>query len=43
VAPDIGARLDAAVDILVTETLHHSLAHAGRYAPVHFSQVRCSV
>ncbi len=39
----IGARLDAAVDGIVTETLHTTLAHAGRFAPVHFSQVRCSV
>ena len=43
VAPDIGARLDAAVDILLAETLRQSLAHAGRFASVHFSQVRCSV
>ncbi|RFO95555.1 FMN reductase (NADPH) [Rhodoferax lacus] len=43
VAPDIGARLDAAVHILLTETLKPSLAHAGRFASVPFSQVRCSV
>jgi FMN reductase len=43
VAREIGERLDVAVDILLTETLQHSLAHAGRFAPVHFSQVRCSV
>ncbi len=43
VAPDIGARLDAAVDILLADTLKQSLAHAGRFASVHFSQVRCSV
>jgi len=43
VARDIGERLDAAVDILVTETLNHSLGHVGRFASVHFSQVRCSV
>jgi FMN reductase len=43
VAPEIGARLDAAVHILLTETLSPSLAHASRFAPVHFSQVRCSV
>jgi FMN reductase len=39
----IGARLDEAVHGIVTETLQHALAHAGRFAPVHFSQVRCSV
>jgi FMN reductase len=43
VAPEIGTRLDSAVDILLTETLDRSLAHAGRFASVHFSQVRCSV
>ena len=43
VAPDIGARLDDAVDILLADTLKQSLAHAGRFASVHFSQVRCSV
>ncbi len=43
VAPEIGARLDAAVDILLADTLQQSLAHAGRFASVHFSQVRCSV
>ena len=39
----IGARLDDAVDGIVTETLQPTRAHAGRFAPVHFSQVRCSV
>ncbi|APW41200.1 NADPH-dependent FMN reductase [Rhodoferax saidenbachensis] len=39
----IGARLDEAVHGIVTETLQPALAHAGRFAPVHFSQVRCSV
>jgi FMN reductase len=43
VAPDISARLDSAVETLVNETLNHSLSHAGRFASVHFSQVRCSV
>jgi FMN reductase len=43
IAPEIGERLDAAVNTLVTETLSPSLAHASRFAPVHFSQVRCSV
>jgi FMN reductase len=40
---NIGARLDEAVHGIVTETLQPALAHAGRFAPVHFSQVRCSV
>jgi FMN reductase len=43
VAPEIGARLDSAVDLLLNDTRNHSLAHAGRFASVHFSQVRCSV
>lgn len=43
VGPDIGARLDEAVNTLVTESLRQGLHHAGRFAPVHFSQVRCSV
>ena len=43
VAPEIGARLDAAVEVLLNEALTPSLAHAGRFAPVPFSQVRCSV
>ncbi len=42
-APDISARLDEAVHLLITESLQTGLAHAGRFAPVHFSQVRCSV
>ncbi|WP_342619849.1 NADPH-dependent FMN reductase [Rhodoferax sp. GW822-FHT02A01] len=42
-SPDISDRLDAAVTTLVTEALSPSLAHASRFAPVHFSQVRCSV
>ena len=41
VAPEIGERLDAAVHILLTETLKPP--RAVRHAPVHFSQVRCSV
>ena len=40
---DIAARLDEAVNVLVTETLRPSPAQATRFAPVHFSQVRCSV
>lgn len=39
----IGTRLDDAVHGIVTETLQPALAHAGRFAPVQFSQVRCSV
>ncbi len=39
----IGARLDDAVNTLITETLRPVPAPAGRFAPVHFSQVRCSV
>ena len=40
---DIGQRLDEAVDTLVHEDLAGNLAHAGRFASVHISQVRCSV
>jgi len=40
---DIGERLDDAVNVLITETLHTGFAHAARFNPVHFSQVRCSV
>ena len=40
---DIGQRLDDAVETLVHENLSGSLSHAGRFSPVHFSQVRCSV
>lgn len=40
---DIAARLDDAVNVLVTETLRPSPAQATRFAPVPFSQVRCSV
>ena len=43
VGPDIAARLDEAVGTLVTESLRQGLHHAARFAPVHFSQVRCSV
>lgn len=43
VGPDIAARLDEAVGTLVTEALRQGLHHAARFAPVHFSQVRCSV
>lgn len=40
---EIGVRLDAAVNTLITETLRPVLAPAGQFSPVHFSQVRCSV
>ncbi len=40
---DIAARLDEAVNVLITETLRPPPAQTGRFAPVHFSQVRCSV
>ena len=40
---DIEQRVDEAVDTLVHENLSGSLSHAGRFSPVHFSQVRCSV
>ena len=43
VQADIAARLDDAVNVLVTETLRPSPAQATRFAPVPFSQVRCSV
>ena len=40
---ETGARLDEAVNTLITETLRPVLAPAHQFAPVHFSQVRCSV
>jgi FMN reductase len=43
VSAEIGERLDAAVDTLIAEALPPTLAHASRFASVHFSQVRCSV
>ena len=43
VADEIGERLDEAVNTLVAEHLAPTLAHAGRFSNVHFSQVRCSV
>ena len=43
VQADIATRLDDAVNVLVTETLRPSPAQATRFAPVPFSQVRCSV
>jgi FMN reductase len=43
VQADIGARLDDAVTALITQAYKDIPAVAGRFAPVHFSQVRCSV
>ncbi len=40
---DITERLDASVKTLITEALREIPSVAGRFAPVHFSQVRCSV
>jgi len=40
---DIAARLDEGVHTLVTEALHPAGHAASRFAPVPFSQVRCSV
>ncbi|ABD69509.1 NADPH-dependent FMN reductase [Rhodoferax ferrireducens T118] len=40
---DIGQRLDDAVNTLVREVLPATEVHTRRFAPVHFSQVRCSV
>jgi hypothetical protein len=42
VAPEIGERLDAVVNILLHETLKPS-ARAARFSPVHFSQVQWTV
>lgn len=43
VQADIGARLDDAVTALITQAYKDIPSVAGRFAPVHFSQVRCSV
>ena len=43
ISEDIGARLDAAVHTLITETLRPVLATPGKFASVPFAQVRCSV
>jgi FMN reductase len=40
---EIGLRLDEAVDTLVRDVLPAAAVHTKRFAPVHFSQVRCSV
>jgi FMN reductase len=43
VSAEIGLRLDEAVDTLVRDVLPAAEVHTKRFAPVHFSQVRCSV
>ncbi|NBX20601.1 NADPH-dependent FMN reductase [Rhodoferax mekongensis] len=43
VSPDIGQRIDDAVNTLITETLQTGLSIAGRFPSVAFSEVRCSV
>ena len=43
ILPDIAARLDESVSLLIAEALKEIPSLAGRFAPVHFSQVRCSV
>ena len=40
---EISTRLDEAVNTLITESLRPVLTPAGQFAPVAFSQVRCSV
>jgi FMN reductase len=40
---DIGQRLDDAVNTLVCDVIPAHEVHTRRFAPVHFSQVRCSV
>lgn len=43
VLADIAVRLDESVTTLIAEALKDIPSVAGRFAPVHFSQVRCSV
>ena len=43
IEPEVGQRLDEAVDTLILENLSGTLSNAGRFSPVHFTQVRCSV
>jgi FMN reductase len=43
VVPEIGARLDEAVNTLLRDTLNVQQTNAGRFADIHFSQVQCSV
>jgi FMN reductase len=40
---EISQRLDDAVNTLISEVLPTAEIHTRRFAPVHFSQVRCSV
>ena len=40
---DVAVRLDDAVNLIITETLRPTPPVAGRFEPVAFSQVRCSV
>lgn len=40
---DVAVRLDDAVNLIITETLRPAPPLAGRFEPVAFSQVRCSV
>jgi FMN reductase len=40
---DIAVRLDDSIEVLIAEALKEIPSVAGRFAPVHFSQVRCSV
>lgn len=40
---DVAVRLDDAVNLIITETLRPAQPVAGRFEPVAFSQVRCSV
>ena len=40
---ELGQRLDDAVNTLISEVLPAAEVHTKRFAPVHFSQVRCSV
>lgn len=42
VGAEISARLDDAVEQLITETLRPAPAQTARFAPVDFAQVRCS-
>lgn len=43
IEPEVGARLDEAVDTLIHETLSTTLSNAGRFSSIPFSQVQCSV
>jgi FMN reductase len=43
VGAEVAARLDEAVNVLVTEALRLPAVQAARFAPVPFAQVRCSV